>query len=258
MLLTKSYLAECEELIAQSKTAEVLNRLIAVKDATGYKNEILSLSSRWKRLDRDTMTGTKSDEERSLAYSRISKNLLTLLAAMSRELDGEKVEKNLFGTSAQPPHTYRPMWQTYVPILLTAIGVWCISYFAYQPAPIDCHQAYNLAGNWDIYTRDSTGAEIKIGDGKIAQDSCSNGFQFSGEVSSLKSPNNPIDFSSRIAGLNDGEILFVYENFDGEMGVCRGVVPGAEDKSIMFSCVDLIGRDRNDSPELRLWLKPGK
>lgn len=231
---------------------------MAVKDETAYKNEILSLSSSWKRLDRETMTGTRSSEERNLAYSRINKNLLQLLDAMARELDGEKVVKNLFGETKHASQPYRPIWQTYIPILLTAIGVWAISYFAYQPVPEDCHQAYNLAGSWDIFGQDSTGNQIQIGSGQISQNDCTNVFQFSGEVSSLSNPNTPIDFSSRIAGLNDGEILFVYENFDGEMGVCRGVVPSTEDQSIMFSCVDLIGRERNDDPYLKLWLSPSE
>lgn len=259
MLLTKTYLAECEELIAQSKTADVLQRLLAVKEETAYKEEILSLSSRWRRLDRDTMTGTKSEEERNLAYSRINKHLLVLLEALSRELSGEKVEKNLFSTHPTPIHLYRPLWQTYLPIVITALGVWAISFFAYQPAPEECHQTYNLAGRWDIYAKDSTGNQVQIGNGQITQEECTNTFELSGEVSSLLHPDNPpVDFSSRIAGMNGGEILFVYENFNGEMGVCRGVIPSVANNSFMLSCLDLVGRDRNDSPELNLWFRPSQ
>ena len=42
MLLTSEYLRSCEDLIGQSKTAEVMVRLMAVKDETAYKSEILS------------------------------------------------------------------------------------------------------------------------------------------------------------------------------------------------------------------------
>ncbi len=256
MQLTKDYLDECERLIGQSKTPEVLQRLLAVKQETGYKNVILSLSSRWKLLDRETMTGTASTDERKRAYSRINSSLLQLIDAMRRELNGEKVDKHLLQeaqAAARP--SYHPIWQTYLPILLTAIGVWTISYFAYRPAAADCVQDYDLAGQWEIAYRDTAQQKIKIGTAKIHQKACQNSFQVSGEVySSIRDRN--VDFSSRIGGLNDGEIIFVYENFDSEMGICRGVIPADNSGKFMVSCVDLIGRDRNNEAELELWFSP--
>ncbi|MEL7225090.1 MAG: hypothetical protein AAGL17_09510 [Cyanobacteria bacterium J06576_12] len=255
MQLTENYLAECETLIGQSKTPEVLKRLLAVKDETGYKNVILSLSSRWKLLDRETMTGTASTDERKRAYSRINSNLLHLIDAMRGELKGEKVDKHLLQEAQPAGHLYRPVWQTYLPILLTAIGVWAISYFAYRPVAVACSQDYDLAGQWEIDFRDSTQQKRKIGSAQIKQESCQNSFQMSGEVYSSIQDRN-VDFSSRIGGLNDGEIFFVYENFDSEMGVCRGVIPADASGGFMVSCIDLIGRDRNDQAELELWFKP--
>lgn len=256
MLLTSEYLRSCEDLIGQSKTAEVIVRLMAVKDETAYKSEILSLSSRWKLLDRDTMTGTRSDNERTLEYSRINKHLLTLITAMQRELAGEKPEKDLFGQHQHTATTYRPLWQTYVPIILTGLAVWAISYFAYLPVPPDCHQAYDLNGSWSLFVQDSTGADLQVGEAVIQQDSCMNFFQMSGQILSSEASQRMVDFSSRVAGLNDGEIIFVYENFNGEMGVCRGVEPSKPEKGFFVSCTDLVGRDRNNQPYLELWLRP--
>ena len=257
MQLTKTYLDECEQLIGQSKTAEVLKRLLTVKDETGYKNVILSLSSRWRLLDRERMSGTTSSDEQKRAFSRINSNLLRLIDAMRRELDGEKVDKHLFADTKPAAHIYRPVWQTYVPILLTALGVWAISYFAYRPVAVECRQEYDLAGKWEVTFKDSLGEHQVIGSAQIKQDSCQNSFHLSGEVySSIQ--NRTVDFSSRIGGLNGGEIILVYENFDSEMGVCRGVIPADDSGGFMVSCVDLIGRDKNNEPELQLWFRPAK
>lgn len=256
MEITKTYLDACEELIAQSKTADAIAQLMAVKEQTGYKAEIVSLSGSWKRLNRESMSGILSGEDLNLERSRVNRNLLTLIAAMSRELGGEKVTANLFKNAPQIVSHYRPIWQTYIPILITALAVAAISYFAFQPDPPKCNQPYSLDGRWQLYALDSTGTEIKVGEAHIVQDSCMVSFQLSGEVFSTRQ-NRAVDFSSRIAGTNDGEVIFVYENFDAEMGVCRGILPThGHNKGFKVTCIDLIGRDRNDSAELDMWFRP--
>lgn len=48
MKITNAYLAECEKLLSQDKTSDVITRLMAVREATAYKSEVISLSSRWR------------------------------------------------------------------------------------------------------------------------------------------------------------------------------------------------------------------
>ena len=83
--------------------------------------------------------------------------------------------------------------------------------------------------------------------GVVSQKACSDSFQLSGSLKGPSSSDEDTDFSSRIGGYNDGEILFVYENFEGEMGVCRGVVPSDKSNEFEVHCTDLVGFDKNNS-----------
>lgn len=63
-----------------------------------------------------------------------------------------------------------------------------------------------------------------------------------------------VDFSLCVVGFNDGEIIFVYENFNGEMGVCCGVEFSNFEKGFFVSCIDFVGCDCNNQFYLELWL----
>ena len=64
MKITKAFLAECENYISEGETEEVINRLMSVKEETAYEREIMNISSQWSLLDRETMSGLKSEKER--------------------------------------------------------------------------------------------------------------------------------------------------------------------------------------------------
>ena len=194
------------------------------------------------------MNGTLSSDQESLQSTKLNNNALLLIEAMVRELAGEKVEPKLFEKASASQHgpRWRPLTQTYIPIILTALAVWGIAYFAYRSDPAVCNQPLNLNGSWEIYSFFS-GTKDKVGSAKISQDMCSNFFQLSGSLRSASNPNEDAEFSTRIGGFNDGEIVFVYENFEGEMGVCRGIVPTSDSQKFEVHCVDLIGFNKDGS-----------
>jgi hypothetical protein len=252
MELSNTLLKECEALIAQGETEEVLTKLFTVKDQTGYKSEILTLSNRWQEFVRNRMSGMLSNQEQALLGSKINNDLLLLLKAMRREQDGEKVVSDLLQEKAVEGQRWRPVTQTYMPILLAALAAWGISYFAYRNT--DCHYNGNLAGTWKVFEiSDSSHAEL--GEINIYQEDCDPFFQLSGAIAGTQESGMEVDFSSKIGGVNDGEIYFVYENFDGEMGVCRGIVPDNDTTILNIQCTDLVGFDRNGQSNLNLKLQ---
>jgi len=108
----------------------------------------------------------------------------------------------------------------------------------------------NLSGTWDIAfsTRDSL---KRTGTVNIAQDLCERDFLLSGQIEDVGSKEG-VDFMASIGGIHEGEILFVYENFIGERGVCRGVTPALGSKSFSVRCTDLYGSDKDGEPRSRL------
>ena len=250
MEIPNTLLQECEALIAQGETEEALTKLFAVKDQTAYKNEVLTLSNRWQELVRNRMSGMLSNQEQALLSSKINNDLLLLLEAMRRESAGERAVSDLFQQEAVGGHRWKPLTQTYIPIVLAALAAWGISYFAYRNT--DCHYNGNLAGTWKVFEiNDSTHNEL--GKINIYQEDCDPFFQLSGAIANRTG--KEVDFSSKIGGVNDGEIYFVYQNFDGEMGVCRGVMPDNDTTILNIQCTDLIGFDRNEQSNLNLKLQ---
>ncbi|MEM9919114.1 MAG: hypothetical protein AAF990_13515 [Bacteroidota bacterium] len=242
MQVTKEFLQQCEDIVAKGETAKAVEKLLDIKNETGYKAEVLSLNSRWKKFSRERLTGTLSSEEQFLQNSKLNKDLLLLLEGLGRELAGEKVVSDLFRTKDTAAGS--TLTRTYLPMLLTAIAVGAISYFALRTPDSTCETDIELDGDWVVTAK--TDGEF-LGHVNIIQNICEPHFMLSGNLSSADK-SREVDFSSKIGGFNDGEILFVYENFSGEIGVCRGIIPAGIVETFSVKCVDLIGADRNDSP----------
>ncbi|MFT5998590.1 MAG: hypothetical protein ACI81P_001043 [Neolewinella sp.] len=85
----------------------------------------------------------------------------------------------------------------------------------------------------------------------ITQDACGKYFLLSGEVEGIGSDND-VDFTVRIGGIHEGEILFFHHNFAGERGVYQGVTPSPGSKKTSVGCTDLYGFDRDGEPRSRM------
>lgn len=122
MKITNQFLTECESLIASGDTGIVVKKLRAMSEFTDYKNELLTLNSRWNKLSREQMNGTLSRESYNLENSKLSQDLIKLVDALSRELAGEKFEHNILEKSKNDNFAQSSLFKTYLPILLTAIA----------------------------------------------------------------------------------------------------------------------------------------
>ncbi|MEO1517863.1 MAG: hypothetical protein AAFV95_22775 [Bacteroidota bacterium] len=250
MELTQSLLRSCEDLLAESKTDVAIAELLKVKEQTAYKNDLLNLSSRWNQFSHKNRNGLLSSQEQSLSSSRINNDLLLLLDAMKKELKGEKVVKNLFQPPANKSSFRSILLRTYLPILLTALMVWGLSKEYYQEPPVTCNGKVNLAGTWAIFFPTEDGGEERAGRAVIHQKACMDFFQISG---TMKRSN--VDFSSKIGGINNGSLYFVYENINGEKGVCEAVVPSPGKNEFTAHCFDEIGFDRDKKARITLILR---
>lgn len=250
MSVTAEFIETCESLIAEGRTDAVVGKLLDVKAETAYRPDILNLSSRWQTLTEDEINGTLSSEEEGRKQRRISKDILRLLGAMDREAKGQKPQPGLLDTRRPLPARefgFKTLvGGILVGSLLAAVGVFL---FQYQPE-VDCSGRLNLNGAWNISAQvGSTGK--RVGTVNIKHDPCTPLFLLGGEVK-RNAESGDTDFSARTGGLKDGEIQFIYENFDGERGVCRGIAPAIGGTSFTVHCVDLIGFDKDGSPKTTL------
>lgn len=107
-----------------------------------------------------------------------------------------------------------------------------------------------MSGAWKVYTTDSI--QLELGTAKIIQEECHPYFNLSSSLNNNTESGTEVDFSSKTGGINDGEIYFVYENFGGEMGVCRGIIPSKSQEGFTVHCTDLIGHNKNNEEKMSL------
>jgi hypothetical protein len=250
MPISRDLLKECEDLVARGRPEEVVKNLLAAKDDTGYKSDVVALSARWQILLDEEIGGTLSNDEISRKRRRFNKDALRLLAGMDREANGVKATGSIL--SHAPPIGNREFsFKTMVFTTLAVAGIAAlfVGAYNYQP-PVDCSGQLNLSGTWEVAfsIKDSL---RRTGTVNIAQDDCEKDFLLSGQIEDAGSKAG-VDFTARIGGIHDGEILFVYENFIGERGVCRGVVPTLGGKKFSVRCTDLYGSDKDGEPHSRL------
>lgn len=245
--ISRELLTDWESLVAEGETSEVLTKLRAVREKTAYKNEILTLSSRWDALSRDQMSATLSSDEESRRENQLNKDLLRLIAAMQRESEGERVEKNLLGAQAAKREVTFPITVLIAAMLLTGLAIGLVSYFAWHKPETTCPNLVDLNGTWEVFTNGGQ-ADLSLGYMKIKQDACEKDFHLSGALNAGTGPAKEIDFTAGIAAIHEGKIVFNYENFDGEKGTCTGIEPGLNGNEFTVVCIDLIGFDRNDEP----------
>jgi hypothetical protein len=250
MPISKDLLKECESFIARGRSEKVVKTLLAEKENTGYKSDVVALSARWQILLDEEIGGTLSNDEISRKRRRFNKDALRLLSAMDREANGEKVTRSIL--SQAPPIGNREF--SFKTMIFTALGVASIAAaivwaFNYQPSVV-CSGQLNLGGTWDVTF--SIGDSVRrVGEVNITQDSCENDFTLSGQIEAIGSEDD-VDFSARIGGISKGELLFYYQNFAGEQGVCRGVTPALGKTSFSVHCIDLYGFDKDGQPRSRL------
>ncbi|MFK8164446.1 MAG: hypothetical protein AB8H12_18520 [Lewinella sp.] len=250
MPISKDLLQKCEDLIARGQPEEVVKNLLAAKDDTGYKSDVVALSARWQILLDEEIEGTMSNDEIGRKRRRFNKDALRLIAAMDREANGEKATQSIL--SQAPPisnreFSFKVMVTTAVVMAVIASAfVWA---FNFQPEE-DCSGQLNLSGAWDVEFSigDST---RRVGEVNITQDDCEHDFVLSGQIEAIGG-NDDVDFSARIGGISKGELLFFYQNFAGEQGVCRGVTPALGKTSFSVHCIDLYGFDKDGEPKSRL------
>lgn len=254
MTFTKEWLHQCEVLIANGKTGDAVQQLRTITEETGYKKEILQMNARWKTMTRAQMEGTLSSDEKSLQNSRFNKGLLLLLEALDKELDGGKIDKKLFADLPNSGAPYRPVWQTYLPILLTALAIWGISYFAYADKPVTCHSDINLDGTWSVFSDLIHEDPLHLGEAVIIHPSCEPYLRVNGVLQN--EVEGEVDFNSKIAGIEgEGEFYMVYENFNGEKGLCKGMILRDNDSTFSIICTDLTGTDKDGKPVTRFRFK---
>jgi hypothetical protein len=228
----------------------VLRQLLQVKEETGHSDDIVTLSARWQALLDEEIEGAVSNDEISRMRRRFNKDSLRIIAAINRELRGEKVETGILDGNKPLPareFSFRAMvFSITTGILLAVIGT---GLFLFQPEP-DCSANLDLSGTWDIIA--TIGSKTnRLGTVNITHDACTSLFLLSGEVRA--DDNEPdTDFTAQIGGYNAGQLQFTYENFDGERGVCRGVTPVVGSDKFTVQCIDLIGFDYDLSPNTKL------
>lgn len=250
MPITKDYLDDCEDLIARGRPEMSLRQLLQVKEETGYHDDIVTLSARWQKLLDEEIEGAVSNEEISRMRRRFNKDSLRIIAAINRELKGEKVETGILDGKRPLPtreFSFRAMVLSIVAGI--AIAALVTAAFLYQPAP-DCSANLDLSGTWAI-TATMGETSARLGTVNITHDACTSLFLLSGEVQAGGNAKDT-DFTAQIGGISGGQLQFIYENFDGERGVCRGVTPAAGGKKFTVHCIDLIGFDRDSTPNSKL------
>lgn len=250
MEITREFLRQCEELIAMGDAKKAIDQLLDVQDKTAYKTHLLNISNRWKKFNSDQIIGRLSSESESQQTSQLNDDLLRLIAALERELDGESFDKSLFSQNSSA-HSHPTILQKYLPLVLTALAVWGICFFAYRQPKSECktNEKVDINGEWTII---SEMTKEQVGFLNIRHKKCQSYLEISGGVKTLKQPSKEVDFSSKIAGINDGEILFVYENFDGEIGLCRGIAPLENDDQFSVRCTDLSGFNKDGKDQITL------
>lgn len=250
MPISKELLQECEDLIARGRPEEVVKTLLTEKDHTGYKSDVVALSARWQILLDEEIDATMTNDEISLKRRRFNKDALRLVAAMDREANGEKATRSILAQA--PPignreFSFRALVGTTV--LVAGVAAALVWAFNYQP-PVDCSGQLNLRGTWNI-TFSARDSLQRTGTVNIAQDDCEADFVLSGQIPTIGGIDD-VDFSARIGGINAGELLFFYQNFAGEQGVCRGVTPAIGSNTFSVHCTDLIGFDKDGEPKSRM------
>ncbi|MEM9835261.1 MAG: hypothetical protein AAF828_02085 [Bacteroidota bacterium] len=254
MKITESFIDECQVLIGEGETEAVIDRLLQVKGQTAYKNQIIGLAGRWKVLERARLNDSISSEEMNQRTNRLNQHSLQLLDALKGEMNGEDIEDILLPTSMLGTGDGSRKYALGLLLggmALAAIAAFGISFATLKSPARPCEERISLSGSWLLSAR-VEGEEITLGEVSIHQDECVSKFRLSGMISAAAQENKEIDFSSKMGDVYNGEILFYYENFDGEKGVCRGVEPARNKDSFTVMCTDLIGFDRNDEPNLQL------
>lgn len=247
MELTPTFLDQCESAVADGKTSKTIDQLLDVASQTAYRNEIISLSNRSKLFSREQMSRMLSHDQQTLKQNRLNNDTLRLITALRGELAGEEVIAELFQEENQDVAHKRgfPLMYLLMAMGLTAAAVGGISFAVLKPEAPVCNEDINLNGNWLILNGTSV-EEEELGSLRLSQENCMVYFSLSGTLRSATIDSmEEIDFSSRIGGINDEEIVFVYENFAGEIGVCRGVAPSVKEDEFKVHCIDLAGYDKN-------------
>ncbi len=227
-----------------------LQQLLQVKEETGYHDDIVTLSARWQKLLDDEIEGAVSNEEISRMRRRFNKDSLRIISAIDRERRGKKVETGILDGNRPLPareFSFRSMVLSILAGILLAALI--TAAFLYQPEP-DCSANLDLSGTWSISaTIGATSA--RLGTVNITHDACTSLFLLSGEVMADDNAEDT-DFTAQIGGISGGQIQFIYENFEGERGVCRGVTPALDGNKFTVHCIDLIGFDRDSTPNSKL------
>ncbi|MFT6131230.1 MAG: hypothetical protein ACJATN_002966 [Neolewinella sp.] len=250
MPIVKKLLQECEDLIARGRPEEVVKTLLAEKEHTGYRSDVVALSARWQILLDEEIDAILSNDEVSRKRRRFNKDALRLLAGMDREADGVKATGSIL--SHAPPIGNREFSfkvMVFTTLIVAGIAAALVWAFNYQP-PIDCSDQLNLSGTWEVAfsIKDSLKGTGTV---NITQDDCEKDFLLSGQIEDIGGKEG-VDFTARIGGIHEGEILFFYQNFFGERGVCQGVTPALGSKRFSVRCIDLYGFDKDGEPISRL------
>ncbi|MEL6868040.1 MAG: hypothetical protein AAFP19_26690 [Bacteroidota bacterium] len=239
-------LQDCENLIAKGNVNSAIKQLLLQKEQTKYKKELLSISSRWEKMRHDEMTGLLSSDESQRERSRLSAALLQLLEVLKKETQGEKVLGEDFSLIDERRKKTQPIWPIVLPWLISVVALAFIVF--YLPRPADCPKVLRLEGEWELVHMQNDLTQ-SVGLATITQEACSSYFQVSGILHDRDTSGiQKAKFSSKIGGIHDGEILFIYENFKGEMGLCRGVLPS--DKEVTqfeVTFYDIYGYDKDDA-----------
>lgn len=235
---------QCESLVASGRTSKAIEVLLKEKDQTAYKQELLSISNRWRKLDRESMANVLSDSERAVQEGKVNRSLLLLLTVLTREYHGEKPSPvelaNLRSETASSPKKKVVQW---IPWIVTALALGVLAWQLSLPTThVDCAEVAQIDGDWKITLITVKGNEEQ-GQATIRQNACNGYFTISGQVD-LEA--DDLIFSSRIGGIHDGEILFVYENLNGEIGLCRGVLSGLAPDSFSLHYYDIEGFDQQE------------
>lgn len=250
MTVTKDYLDECEDLIARGRPEMALRQLLRIKEETAYHEDIVTLSARWQKLLDEEIDGAMSNEEISRMRRRFNKDSLRIIAAVKRELRGEKVSTGILNEAPPLPNrefSFRSMvFSILAGVLFAAL---LTAAFLYRPAP-DCSGNLDLSGTWGI-TANMGDTEAHVGTVNIEHDACTTLFLLSGEVAA-GDQSGETDFTAQTGGISGGQLQFIYENFAGERGVCRGVTPSRGANTFTVHCTDLIGFDRDSTPNTKL------
>lgn len=255
MKIELSLLQQCEDLIAKGKTGEAIEKIIAEKDKTIYKSELLTLSNRWKKYSNEQLTATLSNIESALENAKINKALLELLSALRKESEsGEmRIIKERIPSFVENKKAI-PLWRLVLPWVIAAIvtSLW-LSTFFFESETEKCNAIYPIVGDWEIELLSKDGTK-REGTATITKEgNCCNDFHLTGKITTLDG--QPFGFLTKIGGIRDDEIFFIFNNIEKEYGIFRGVVPTESPDAFSLLYFDTVDYLPENTPQGRINFK---